>query len=215
MPSRTSRPRLSIFPRVSTTSYTQPSTPRALSPPARIRLRSRLPPSPTLATPPPPPPRPPIAWIWQCHSCLAVYQLAITRRCLICSHIFCTSRDTAPETSASHSRKRRRGTQNCRSQFDYGGWTAWGQWRRKLLGIEVTGPEGQKMRESVFVNRTHDCFTDCDYPCQCAFQHYRVKEEMREKVWLPMVQDEVESDGDKQLDVSRPWARSGDELEMN
>ena len=65
------------------------------------------------------PPASPYPWLWRCHSCYTIYRLACTRRCLLCSHTFCTG---APGGRKS------RGP--CKAEFDYSGWAAWGAWRR-------------------------------------------------------------------------------------
>ncbi|KAH8884924.1 hypothetical protein GQ53DRAFT_660932 [Thozetella sp. PMI_491] len=75
-------------------------------------------------------------WRWCCHSCLTWYDLGCTRRCLECSHYFCSRpADHAVLAGAGRrgSKKRSRiraGT--CKSQFDYITWMKWGSWRRTL-----------------------------------------------------------------------------------
>ncbi|KAK3935154.1 hypothetical protein QBC46DRAFT_272396, partial [Diplogelasinospora grovesii] len=70
------------------------------------------------------PPPTPYPWLWRCHSCGTVYRLGCTRRCLECSHVFCTF---VPDSSGK--RKRHRGGHPkgpCKAEFDYIGWGAWG-----------------------------------------------------------------------------------------
>ncbi|KAK4239214.1 hypothetical protein C8A03DRAFT_14377 [Achaetomium macrosporum] len=88
-------------------------------------------------TPPalPPPPPAPRRWRWQCHECGFVYPLACTRRCLYCSHEFCTN--LTPYREKRRSSRRQRGW-ICRSEFDYRGWEAWGTYRRTKEEEEAT-----------------------------------------------------------------------------
>ncbi|RYP61747.1 hypothetical protein DL771_010018 [Monosporascus sp. 5C6A] len=138
------------------------TTPHPMTPPARLHLRSILPTSPdSLPTPPPPPPKP-RPWVWQCHGCLTIWRLASTRRCLVCSHEYCTT--TTRPTGRGRGKKRRRGNgAYCRAEYDYQGWEEWGAWRRKVLG-----------REAAQRSREHDCWLDCDYPSQCHHERARL-----------------------------------------
>ncbi|KAL2262902.1 hypothetical protein VTK26DRAFT_9043 [Humicola hyalothermophila] len=98
----------------------------------------------------PPPSCTPGRWIWRCHECHSWYPLACTRRCLECSHEFCTSLtlpnssskgssssrrpSSSSSSSSSSSRrasKRRRQQTTCWAKFDYNGWAAWGAYRRE------------------------------------------------------------------------------------
>ncbi|RYP29807.1 hypothetical protein DL767_006548 [Monosporascus sp. MG133] len=144
-------------------------TPHPMTPPARLHLRSILPTSPDcLPTPPPPPPNP-RPWVWQCHGCLTIWRLASTRRCLMCSHDYCTT--TTRPTGRGRGKKRRRGNgAYCRAEFDYQGWEEWGAWRRKVLGREAV----QRSRDRAFLDREHDCWLDCDYPSQCHHERARL-----------------------------------------
>ncbi|RYP16077.1 hypothetical protein DL765_005335 [Monosporascus sp. GIB2] len=145
-------------------------TPHPMAPPARLHLRSILPTSPDcLPTPPPPPPNP-RPWIWQCYGCLTIWRLASTRRCLVCSHNYCTT--TMRQTGRGRGKKRRRGNGAfyCRAEFDYQGWEEWGAWRREGLGRGAV----QRNRDRAFLDREHDCWLDCDYPSQCHHERARL-----------------------------------------
>ncbi|KAK4198653.1 hypothetical protein QBC40DRAFT_178238 [Triangularia verruculosa] len=106
-----------------------PTPPRTPSPP--------LPPftGPLECLAPPPSPQ---RWRWRCHNCGARYRIATTRRCLGCSHYFCTTL-TSPVMKPKHSPKRpkqlykKRGSQTCASTFDYNGWARYNSWRRLAL----------------------------------------------------------------------------------
>lgn len=201
MPFRASLPKLSIkFSSSSSKSSTTPSifsppsanstptssktsTPQPMTPPARLHLRNVLPTSPDyLPTPPPPPPQP-RPWVWQCHSCLTIWRLASTRRCLVCSHDYCTAAAKPPTTGGRRgsggggARRRRRngpgsGGAFCRAEFDYTGWEEWGEWRRKVLGLEARATP--RARDRAFLRRTHDCWLDCDYPSQCHHERAQI-----------------------------------------
>ncbi|KAK2066191.1 hypothetical protein P8C59_000026 [Phyllachora maydis] len=88
------------------------------------------------------PPPPPFAWLWRCHHCHVVYRLGCTRRCLECSHDFCSSNDmvdghgrtTAAVRAAKRQRRHRGGP--CKAEFDYVGWAVWGAWRRSVLATQ-------------------------------------------------------------------------------
>ncbi|RYO82557.1 hypothetical protein DL766_002913 [Monosporascus sp. MC13-8B] len=138
-------------------------TPHPMTPPARLHLRSILPTSPDCLPTPPLPPPTPRPWIWQCHGCLTIWRLASTRRCLVCSHKYCTT--TTQLTGRGRGKKRRRGNGAlyCRAEFDYQGWDEWGAWRREVLGREAV----QRSCNRAFLDREHDCWLDCDYPSQC------------------------------------------------
>jgi hypothetical protein len=79
------------------------------------------------------PPPIPYSWIWRCCMCGASYRLACTRRCLECSHEFCTSTDSGsmqPMRGDRTAKRRRRRGGPCKAEFDYAGWGIWGAWRR-------------------------------------------------------------------------------------
>ncbi|KAI0133374.1 hypothetical protein F4776DRAFT_132683 [Hypoxylon sp. NC0597] len=204
MPSSRALPDLRVFSRRSiVTPSTLPEqlpiriSSAPITPPARLHLRNILPTSPGgMPTPPPPPPLP-CSLIWECHSCETVYRLGCTRRCLVCDHEFCV---TAALPKSGRGKKRRR-SEMCKSEFDYKGWAEWGAWRRKVLGLEVVGPAGDKIRERAFVTKTHNCETDCDFPSECRYVRHTVHNEMfqtrymetlvEEPVYPPVVGDEL------------------------
>ncbi|OAA33208.1 hypothetical protein AAL_00673 [Moelleriella libera RCEF 2490] len=143
--------------------------------------------------PPPPLPR---AWKWTCHRCLHRYKIAITRRCLSCSHTFCLWRagaavnaqlNTSPPPLPSNERPSGR---TCDVEFDYYGWSHYLNWRRALLQHEedkevataddgeggggdggIVGDDSQIVKEERS-SRRHDCTLDCDYPSQCLHRRY-------------------------------------------
>ncbi|KAH6613239.1 hypothetical protein F5144DRAFT_472050, partial [Chaetomium tenue] len=73
-----------------------------------------------------PAPPTPYPWIWRCHECDSEYPLAATRRCLYCSHHFCT----APPADTSLRRRIPGRRDCCDAEFDYYGWARWGAYRR-------------------------------------------------------------------------------------
>ncbi|KAK4038909.1 hypothetical protein C8A01DRAFT_17042 [Parachaetomium inaequale] len=83
--------------------------------------------SPVLS-PLPPAPQTPYPWIRRCHECGSEYPLAVTRRCLYCSHHFCTP--LPQENIGPKSRRHRKKKKHCTAGFDYYGWAAWGAYRR-------------------------------------------------------------------------------------
>ncbi|KAI1337366.1 hypothetical protein F5Y15DRAFT_160085 [Xylariaceae sp. FL0016] len=200
MPSRGILPKLSIFSlRSSSGSLPSPSvvsppsvSPSArsvtssnpISPPARLHLRNILPSTPdALPTPPLPPPKP-RPWVWQCHSCLTIYQLGCTRRCLNCSHTYCVSPPPAVSSSKVYTttgkrrRRKRAPPGTCAAEFDYAGWREWGAWRRKVLGLEAQGRCDEAARRAAFASKRHDCWLDCDSPSQCCHTRRDVAEEI-------------------------------------
>lgn len=194
------------LPRLSSFGFSQITTPGPLSPLSKRKLLNSLPPSPIAVAPKcPPPPTEPYPFLWQCCSCYTVYRFATTRRCLLCSHNYCTrvvaSESTDPSsssssTSAGGSKKRRRKNKYCRSEFDYEGWEKWGTWRRgHALGIESTRSEDAdselRERESKFIRKTQDCSVHCDYPSQCFHTRIRVLEDE-----LRAVEKEGEGEGE-------------------
>lgn len=114
---------------------------------------------------PSPPPKP-LRWIWQCHLCHCRYPLAVTRRCLVDGHYYCSG-----NTQAQRNTKKRRRQQSCTSEFDYVAWKEWGQWRRKVLTLlafangntepELLGCEG------------------CCSPSQCRYENRRPVEVLK------------------------------------
>ncbi|KAK7921514.1 hypothetical protein PG985_009536 [Apiospora marii] len=183
-----------LLPKISAFGLSQITTPEPLSPISKRKLRHLLPSSPVAAPSPqcPPPPREPYPFLWQCCSCYTTYRFSTTRRCLLCSHNYCTrevafgSSSSNPSSSQTSSggngKKRRRRNKYCRTEFDYEGWAAWGAWRRgHALGIESTREADAdaelKERERKFVKKTHDCFAHCDFPSQCFHTQIRVLED--------------------------------------
>ncbi|KAI1456512.1 hypothetical protein F4805DRAFT_226179 [Annulohypoxylon moriforme] len=218
MPSRRGLPTLSIFSRHSappSTSSSEPSPRRSslppLTPPARLHLRNLLPTSPEGMPTPPLPPRQPYAWLWQCHSCSTVYRIGCTRRCLVCSHEYCVS---AGPPKVKRGKKRRRNSGMCASEFDYSGWAEWGAWRRKVLGLEVAGRMGERLREQAFGNRTHNCVTDCDYPSECHHERYRLHTEALERRMLEEESEEFEEPHSPSIDTRRTFS-TDDKLPLN
>ncbi|MCJ1423084.1 hypothetical protein MMC29_000965 [Sticta canariensis] len=138
---------------------TGPSSPASpLSP-----LPSTAPPpilSPIATTPsnctslPSPAPPSPVPWVWYCHICHEHYPLAATRRCLHDGHKICFS----PFETINKRTGKLKQRQPCTTEFDYGGWRAWNEWRRRNF------PRCQKKHKQ----RTRDCCHKCDYPSQCA-----------------------------------------------
>ncbi|KAH7153289.1 hypothetical protein EDB81DRAFT_452310 [Dactylonectria macrodidyma] len=118
------------------------------------------------------PPPDPSCWSWKCHSCGRMYNLAATRRCLHCSHRSCIGK---PPNKENRYRV-------CRSAFDYEGWAAIGYYRRSQKDLSSaiqenrarqTKAELDEERLNRFINRTHDCSKDCDYPSECHNERLR------------------------------------------
>ncbi|OTA55307.1 hypothetical protein K449DRAFT_438860 [Hypoxylon sp. EC38] len=218
MPSRRTLPDLRIFSRrsivIPSTFQTQlPIRPSStcITPPARLHLRNILPTSPGGMPTPPPPPRRPYPWLWHCHSCDTVYQLACTRRCLVCGHEYCVSADPP---KVKRGKKRRRSSAMCTSEFDYLGWAEWGAWRRKVLGLEVMGPEGEMIRERAFVNNKHNCELDCDFPSECHHVRHRVKTEGSQSTFQSTYMETVEEEPEYTSTAAEEPLRYGDELPL-
>ncbi|CAP67519.1 uncharacterized protein PODANS_6_11730, partial [Podospora anserina S mat+] len=77
-------------------------------------------------------------WKWRCHNCGAKYRIATTRRCLACSHYFCTTLISPvikpnPNSKRPKQLQKRRGNRTCASTFDYSGWARYNSWRRLAL----------------------------------------------------------------------------------
>ncbi|KAK6824570.1 hypothetical protein PG987_012064 [Apiospora arundinis] len=212
-------PRINI-PKISSFGFSQITTPGPLSPVSKRKLRNTLP-LPLPSQPPqcPPPPRETFPFLWQCCSCYTIYRFSTTRRCLNCSHHYCTrevafgdsNESSSSSGGSSSNKKRRRKNKYCRSEFDYEGWAAWGAWRRgHALGIESTRPEDtdaeKRAREAKFVTKTHNCFTDCDFPSQCFHTQIRVLEDrMRE---AEREDDEAEELTEEDDEILRAYATS-------
>ncbi|KAH6851350.1 hypothetical protein B0I37DRAFT_289955, partial [Chaetomium sp. MPI-CAGE-AT-0009] len=71
-----------------------------------------------------PAPLTPYPWTWRCHECDSEYSLAVTQRCLYCSHHFCTTPQTRIKRGVPREKDR------CDAEFDYYGWAEWGAYRR-------------------------------------------------------------------------------------
>ncbi|KAL5920338.1 hypothetical protein ACKVWC_002429, partial [Pyricularia oryzae] len=131
---------------------------------------------PTLTIRPAPPPPAPYPWVWKCHSCHSTYRLGTTRRCLECGHGMCSSAGEnasrsrqSPTKAGRRANKRRRTGGPCRSEFDYAGWAAWGEWRRGRLTAEA--------KDAAFVDGFYSCADHCDYPSECHHTRYRFAQE--------------------------------------
>ncbi|KAL8927373.1 MAG: hypothetical protein Q9172_001371 [Xanthocarpia lactea] len=104
------------------------------------------------------PPPSPYKWLWQCHECHTSYQIGTTRRCLLDDHELCYGQPTK-----KRSKKGKKKTRACQSQFDYTGWQAWGAWKRS----------GQEEQENKNIER--DCGAFCDWPSQCRWSRVQEK----------------------------------------
>ncbi|TLD31187.1 hypothetical protein PspLS_02669 [Pyricularia sp. CBS 133598] len=131
---------------------------------------------PTLTIRPAPPPPAPYPWVWKCHSCHSTYRLGTTRRCLECGHEMCSSAGDAtsrsrqsPTKAGRRAKKRRRTGGPCRSEFDYAGWAAWGEWKRGRLTAEA--------KDAALVDGSYSCADYCDYPSECHHTRYRIAHE--------------------------------------
>ncbi|KAK4183739.1 hypothetical protein QBC35DRAFT_349837, partial [Podospora australis] len=101
----------------------------------------------------------PKPWVWRCHRCHEIYPLAVTRRCLDCSHTFCTRpvSQASPSSSANapteyvskvvngkviRKKKAKKQERMCTSSFDYAGWAKWGS-RRRSLSLSLSSSYSQ------------------------------------------------------------------------
>ncbi|KAK0625844.1 hypothetical protein B0T14DRAFT_385471, partial [Immersiella caudata] len=142
----------------------------------------------------------PHPWLWRCHSCRTTYRLGCTRRCLECSHTFCTGPVPPSNKSDSRSRSKHRGP--CQAEFDYNAWSAWGSYpgpreNGKMLKNNETfatylftlpspysSAQGwtklpqsvvdsvNKSKEKMYMRREHDCWKHCDFPSECRHAVY-------------------------------------------
>ncbi|ROV97366.1 hypothetical protein VMCG_06899 [Cytospora schulzeri] len=133
-------PSFSIFPLDSSARTTKTTTRSASTESPHPSLDLKLPtidiPSPIDPSPPshPPPPASPCPWLWKCHSCMTIYRLAVTRRCLECDHQFCLGPPTASSSRGPKARKRKRNRGGpCKAEFDYTSWSLYNSWRRTVL----------------------------------------------------------------------------------
>jgi hypothetical protein len=98
-----------------------------------------------------PPPSQPLAWVWQCHLCRTRYPLGATRRCLLDGHFYCSG-----ETDRPNPKKKKK--QGCSSEFDYIGWKAMEQWKRKA----------RKSGKFAIAGEPQGC-ENCEFPSQCRY----------------------------------------------
>ncbi|KAK2606352.1 hypothetical protein QQS21_003283 [Conoideocrella luteorostrata] len=174
-------------------------------------------PSPSLSPSRPPPPLP---WTWTCHRCSRRYNIAITRRCLSCSHHFCLWRLRHGTQAQVHDMN------VCAIEFDYVGWKAWMEWRRESehvakhdrrpdisehehtklgLGTDATSLDREK-RKRCDGQRKHDCSIDCDYPSQCLHQRYAALKEC-------VIAEDKQSDEDRIWEDARDMAAYDHDIE--
>lgn len=106
----------------------------------------------SLSSDPPPPPQ---KWIWRCHECHTTYQIGTTRRCLVDDHELCYG-----QPIKKRSKKAKKKTRACQSQFDYTGWQVWGAWKRSAYSEQEI---------------ERNCAAICDWPSQCRWNHSREK----------------------------------------
>ncbi|KAM0428577.1 hypothetical protein ACHAPT_006938 [Fusarium lateritium] len=146
-------------------------------------------PKPPFGTPPP--------WQWRCKHCKTFYNIAVTRRCLICTESAYTGKSWT--NRKDRLRRIRRNNRIPLGEFDYEYWTTYNDWRRFRVAYE-SDPTGWKRRTSRelkatttnrerrivmrrlerkrrieitdkrgkrFIKNTYSCEKDCDYPSQC------------------------------------------------
>jgi hypothetical protein len=103
-----------------------------------------------------PPPPQPLAWVWQCHLCRTRYPLGVTRRCLLDGHFYCCGETDRPNL-------KRKKKQSCSSEFDYIGWKAMEQWKRKA----------RKSEKFVITCEPRGC-ENCEFPSQCRYASHNL-----------------------------------------
>ncbi|KAH8203746.1 hypothetical protein TruAng_002039 [Truncatella angustata] len=178
---------------------------------SRRRLRSSLPTSPVTSKPPPP--REPDHWIWRCCQCHTTWDLAVTRRCLLCSHSFCSIYEPPFKRKNNKRRVRHGKLIICGTSFDFHGWNVYNAWRRSTEKAHLS----DKQRDRRFLLKTHNDWLHCDYPSHC--RHRR--EELlpsRLEILLEELDEEDENDKESCADTSRKSCTAlstDDELEMN
>jgi hypothetical protein len=106
-----------------------------------------------------PPPKKPLLWLWSCHLCKRRYPLGATRRCLEDGHIFCAGITEAKGVSQKAGRKVFKRHTPCSSEFDYLGWKAWGEWRRRQPTLQDILHYDMPW--------TRSCGEYCDFPSEC------------------------------------------------
>jgi hypothetical protein len=99
-----------------------------------------------------PPPSQPLAWVWLCHLCRTRYPLGATRRCLLDGHFYCSGETDRPNL------KKKKKKQGCSSEFDYIGWKAMEQWKRKA----------RKSEKFAIACEPQGC-ENCEFPSQCRY----------------------------------------------
>lgn len=102
-------------------------------------------------------------WVWTCHLCRSHYPLGATRRCLDDGHYFCAG------TSIDRRTSRIKKHNACSSEFDYTGWKAYGDWKRRY----------QNEEKPDFVHGSKDCSKHCDYPSECRWTAKRAAKSSR------------------------------------
>ncbi|KAL8783746.1 MAG: hypothetical protein Q9213_004427 [Squamulea squamosa] len=130
----------------------------------------------------PSPPSSPYKWIWRCHECHTSYQIGTTRRCLLDDHELCYG-----QPIKKRSKKGKKKTRACQSQFDYTGWQAWGAWKRS----------GREEQETMDVER--NCAILCDWPSQCRWNRVQQEETVEGTCPIPAA-----SEADSQLPETEP-----------
>ncbi|PSK56730.1 Exosome complex exonuclease dis3 [Elsinoe australis] len=146
-----------------------------------------------------PKPAEPLAWLWQCHICHRTYRLTVTRRCLDDGHYFCSGMTVISKRDQKPRVKRRRA---CASEFDYNGWKAVGEWKRKVTAAADEEVDGDKENTEFEKKQTNkkDCWKNCDYPSQCRWGA-RVTTEPKREV-LPTVVEETSDVANKENKLS-------------
>ncbi|KAK0614857.1 hypothetical protein B0T17DRAFT_498275, partial [Bombardia bombarda] len=98
----------------------------------------------------PPPVIEPFPWTWRCHKCWNIYRLSCTRRCLECSHVFCSgaSKESDKFLGGGSSRRRLKKV-TCMTEFDFYGWAVRGAYRRTaaLNDGNQNGDDGPRKRQ--------------------------------------------------------------------
>ncbi|OJD37085.1 uncharacterized protein BKCO1_8000227 [Diplodia corticola] len=202
-----------------------PFSPRLpLTPPASTPKEGSLVPNRNkreLSSPSTPPPSPPLKWIWQCHVCHRAYLLGMTRRCLDDGHYFCSGVTTVKTWRASANPRKGRRTKKhraCASEFDYGGWKAFGEWRRNEEAIRrasfadtvdfSTSTGGfLSPRPSAQSKVARNCWNTCDFPSECRWgSQHGVQAACAASPILPSPPDEDTGPQSSEVSASTPDA---------
>jgi hypothetical protein len=85
----------------------------------------------------------------------------------------------------------------CKTEFDYSGWAAWGEWQRGL-SRNTKEPEGREKglkedKGALFILKEHDCLRHCDYPSECKHEYYRAFTEGRIQLSHSPVVENIET----------------------